>query len=181
MVDFKLKIMAQYEIKFNKQDGWSYENPEIPVESGFVELTDEEVDILVNLMKQGNTYNVEELNMEELHPDIYDKLVETCDSVAFNVALAEAARDAHYYDEENTFLDKLQEYCEREYDYDESLGDFRRWFYLFIQSWSCNQVCELYNKAGVELCWEILNFNGIEPYDYEVTIPQAIVAKVFSV
>ena len=173
--------MAQFEIKFNRQDGWSYENPEIPVESGYVELTDEEVDILINLMKQENTYNVEKLNIEELHPDIYDKLVETCDSVAFDVALAEAARDVHYYDEENTFLDKLQEYCEGEYNYDESLGDFRRWLSKLVQSWTSNQLCELYNRADIELCWDILNFDGIEPYDYEVTIPQAIVAKVFSV
>lgn len=173
--------MAEYEIKFNKQDGWSYEKEEIPVETDYVELSDEEVNILVNLMKQKNTYNVKELNIEESHPDIYNKLVEACDSIAFKVALAEAARDAHYYDEEDTFLDKLEKYCKSEYKYKKSQGDFRRWLYQLLQSWSSNQICELYDKAGIELCWEIINFDGIETNDYDVTIPQSIVAMAFNV
>lgn len=172
--------MAKYEIKFNKQNGWSYEKGEIPVESDYVELTDEEVDILINLMKQENTYNVEELNIEESHPDIYDKLMDTCDSIAFDIALAEAARDAHYYDEEDTFLDKLQEYCETEYNYDESLGDFRRWLSKLIHTWSSNQLRELYDKADIELCWEVLSYDGIETNDHEVTLPQSIVAMAFN-
>jgi hypothetical protein len=74
-----------------------------------------------------------------------------------------------------------QEYCESEYNYDESQGDFRRWLYQLLQSWSSVQICDLYDKIGVDLCWDILNLDGIEPYDYEVTIPQSIVAMVFNV
>ena len=92
--------MGKYEIKFNKQDGWSYGKEKIPVESDYVELSDDEVQILINLMKEKETYDVSELNIEELHPEIYNKLVDTCDSVAWDVALAEAARDAHYYDKD---------------------------------------------------------------------------------
>ena len=33
-------------------------------------------------MKEKETYDVSELNIEELHPEIYNKLVDTCDSVA---------------------------------------------------------------------------------------------------
>ena len=169
--------MAKYEIKFNRLDGWSYESGDIPVESDYVELSDEEVQTLVDLITQKGTYDVSELGIEESYPEIYNKLVETCDSIAWDVALAEAARDAHYYDEEDTFLDKLQEYCESEYDYEESLGDFRRWLYLLIQPWSCAQICELYENAGIELCWDVLNFSGIERYEYNVTIPQSIVER----
>ena len=132
-------------------------------------------------MKEKETYDVSEVNIEELHPEIYNKLVDTCDSVAWDVALAEAARDAHYYDEDHTFLDKLQEYCESEYNYDESQKDFRRWFTLLIRSWSRSQICDLYNQAGIELCWDVLEFDGIETYDYEVTLPQSIVSMVFDV
>ena len=173
--------MGKYEIKFNKQDGWSYENEEIPVESDYVELSDDEVQTLVDLMEENDTYDVEELNLDESHPEIYEKLADTCDSVAWNVALAEAARDAHYYDEDHTFLYKLQEYCESEYNYDESQKDFRRWFTLLIRSWSRSQICDLYNQAGIELCWDVLEFDGIETYDYEVTLPQLIVSIVFDV
>ena len=70
--------MAQYEIKFNRPDGWSYieGEGEIPVESAKVELSDGEVQILVELMQEHNSYDVEEINLEESHPDIYDKLNE---------------------------------------------------------------------------------------------------------
>ena len=85
--------MGKYEIKFNKQDGWSYGKEKIPVESDYVELSDDEVQILINLMKEKETYDVSELNIEELHPEIYNKLVDTWDSVAWDVALAEAARN----------------------------------------------------------------------------------------
>lgn len=99
--------MGEYEIKFNKQDGWSHGKEKIPVESDYVELSDDEVQILINLMKEKETYDVSELNIEKLHPEIYNKLVDTCNFVAWNVAFAEAARDAHYYDENHTFLNKL--------------------------------------------------------------------------
>ena len=132
-------------------------------------------------MKQKNSHKVSELNIKETHSEIYNKLDEICSRVVFQVAMAEAARDAHYYDEDDTFLDKLQQYCESEYNYDESQGDFRRWLYLLLQSWSSVQICDLYDKIGVDLCWDILNLDGIEPYDYEVTIPQSIVAMIFNV
>lgn len=169
--------MANYEIKFNKKNGWSYEEGDIPIESDYVELSDEEAQILVDLMNRKGTHNVSELGVEDSYPEIYNKLVETCNSIAWDIAIAEAAREAHYYDEEDTFLDKLQEYCESEYNYDESYGDFRRWLYLLIQPWSCAQLRELYDKAGIVLCWDVIDYFGIETYDYDVTIPQSIVER----
>ena len=170
--------MAEYEIKFNRYNGWSQDNGNIPVESAFVELSDEEVQILVDLMSQEETDDVLELNLEELYPDIFDKLSEACDSIANDIALAEAIREAHYYDEEDTFLDKLQDHCEMEYDYDESLGDFRRWLDELIKLWSYDKLMSFYEDAGVDI-WEIISYDGIEPYEYDVTIPQFIVAQVF--
>lgn len=78
-------------------------------------------------------------------------------------------------------MDKLQEYCEGEYDYEESLGDFRRWLYLLVESWSCEQIIELYDKAYIHLCWDILDLDSMETCNYEVTIPQSIVAMAFDI
>ena len=172
--------MARYEIKFNRCDGWSQDNGNIPVESAFIELSDEEVQILVDLMKAESTDDVSELNLEELHPDIFEKLVEACDSIAKDIALAEAIREAHYYDEEDIFLEKLQEHCEINYDYDESSGDFRRWLDNLITSWSCKKLKSLYSDAGIDLYDYVINDYGIETSEYDVTIPQSIVAKVFN-
>ena len=171
--------MAQYEIKFNKQKGWSYNKEEIPVESAYVELSDDEVQILVDLMNQKNTYNVKELNLEELHPNIFEKLDEACDSIAFDIVLAEALREAHYYDEEDVFLEKLYKYCKENCGYTKKSGDFRRWLSLRASSMSCNQLRDLYNSADIDIWNDVLAFEGIERYAYNVTIPQQIVAKVF--
>lgn len=171
--------MAEYEIKFNREDGWSYGNGNIPIESAFVELSDEEVQILVDLMKQKNTYDVSALGLKESHPGIFEKLDETCDSIAFDIALAEALREAHYYDEEDLFLNKLHEYCTKNCGYTKESGDFRRWLHLRASSMSCNQLGDMYNDAGIDVWDDVLSFEGIEQYAYKVTIPQEIVAKVF--
>jgi hypothetical protein len=171
--------MAEYEIKFNREDGWSYGNGNIPVESAFVELSDEEVQTLVDLMKQQNTYDASALWIEKTHPDIFEKLKEACDSIAFDIALAEALREAHYYDEEDLFLEKLQDYCIENFGYTKKSGDFRRWLYLRASSMSCNQLRHMYDDAGIEIWDDVLNFEGIEQYEYKVTIPQQIVAMVF--
>ena len=171
--------MAQYKIEFNRYDGWSEQDGEIPVESAFVELSDDEVQALVDIMKKEGTHDVAELDLEELYPDVYEKLAETCDSIAWDIAVAEAIREVHYYDEEDTFLDKLQEYCEMEYGYDESQGDFRRWLSNYIASWSCKELESLYESAEIDLFWDIISYDGIETYNHDVIIPQSIVAKVF--
>ena len=114
-----------------------------------------------------------------MYPDVYEKLAETCDSIAWDIAVAEAIREVHYYDEEDTFLDKLQEYCEMEYGYDESQGDFRRWLSNYIASWSCKELESLYESAENDLFWDIISYDGIETYNHDVIIPQSIVAKVF--
>lgn len=171
--------MAQYEIKFNREDGWSYGNGNIPIESAFVELSDEEVQTLVDLMKQQNTYDASALGIEKTHPGIFEKLKEACDSIAFDIALAEALRDAHYNDEEDLFLEKLYEYCKKNCGYTKKSGDFRRWLYLRASSMSCDQLRDMYNDAGIDVWDDVLSFEGIEQYAYKVTIPQEIVAKVF--
>ena len=171
--------MAKYEIKFNQENGWSYQEEKIPVEAGYVELSEAEVQILVDLMKQQNTYDVSELSLEESYPDIFEKLDDTCSSIAYDIALAEALREAHYYDEADLFLEKLQDYCIENCDYTEKSGDFRRWLYLRASSMSSKQLIDLYNNADIDIWDDVLNFESIEQYAYKVTIPQQIVAIVF--
>ena len=55
--------MAQYKIEFNRYDGWFEQDGEIPVESAFVELSDDEVQALVDIMKKEGTHDVAELDL----------------------------------------------------------------------------------------------------------------------
>ena len=172
--------MAQYEIKFNRPDRWSYTKAEetMPVELANVDLSDEEVQTLVELMRKHNSYDVEELNLEESYPDIYDKLNEECRSIAIDVAIAEALREAHYYEAEE-FWDRLYEYCTMYCDCEESSDDFNGWLDEYASNLNSEELRDLYSNANIDLWDEVLNFDGIEIGEYEVTIPQSIVAKVF--
>ena len=172
--------MAQYEIKFNRLDGWSYAEGkgEIPVESATVELSDEEVQTLVDLMQERNLYDVEKLHLEKTNPDIYNKLNEACESIATKAVIAEALRDAHY--DGDDYWDRLYEYCETHYGYNESLGNFNRWLDAYVSNLNSKELRNLYNNADIDLWNEVLNFDGMEIGEYEVTIPQSIVAQVFN-
>lgn len=172
--------MAQYEIKFNRPDGWSYAEGEceIPVESAMVELSDGEVQILVELMQEHNSYDVEKLNLKERYPDIYNKLNEACESITENAVIAEALRDAHY--DGDDYWDRLYEYCEIYCGYEESSDDFNSWLDEYASNLNSKELRNLYNKANIDLWDEVLNFDGIEIGEYEVTIPQSVVTKVFA-
>lgn len=171
--------MAQYEIKFNRPDGWSYIEGEgkIPVESAKVELSDEEVQILVELMQEHNSYDVEVINLEQLHSDIYDKLNEVCESIAEDVVIAEALREAHY--DVDDYWDRLYEYCEMHCGYKGSSDDFNRWMYKYASNLNSKELRNLYANADIDLWDEVLSLDGMEIGEYEVTIPQSIVAQVF--
>lgn len=172
--------MAQYEIKFNRPDGWSYieGEGEIPVESAKVELSDEEVQILVELMQEHNSYDVEVINLEQLHSDIYDKLNEEYESIAEDVVIAEALREAHY--DGDDYWDRLYEYCEMHCGYKGSSDDFNRWMYKYASNLNSKDLRNLYANADIDLWDEVLSLDGMEIDEYEVTIPQSIVAQVFA-
>ena len=50
--------------------------------SGYVDLSDEEVKILVDLIREKGTTDVEEMELEELHPEIFEKLDDAYREVA---------------------------------------------------------------------------------------------------
>ena len=171
--------MAQYEIKFNRYDGWSYEEGECAEERMFVELSDEEVQILIDLMKQYQTFDTETLNLQERHPALYNKLNDVCESLAQDVALAEALKEAHFDSDEEyyDFVPMLKKYCTNNCGYTRSLGNFNNWLYKHLQPMNCHGVRNLYERASVDI-WEVIS--DIEADDYNVIIPQSIVSQVFN-
>lgn len=50
---------------------------------GVLELEDDEVSVLVNLIREKNTTDVKELGLKELYPDIYDKMDDAYHHVAY--------------------------------------------------------------------------------------------------
>ena len=166
-----------------------------------VELSDEEVDILVKLIKEKNTVNVDELDIATTHPDLYEKLDDAYCEMANDAEelhwLWEGYNNGYFeYDSE-----KLMNYCERElgfkFEYDE------KDYYLddpedleegeepdidedqieedkndAFSEWLDDYVNGLSDKEAKSFFYEHMNADlDMDGVDYSVEIPEAIIKK----
>ena len=105
--------MALYSIESEQFLGMSHTGEVTVNGESAVELSDEEVDILVKLIKENDSTDVEELDLENLYPDIYSKLDEAYHDMAYKAEEIHWLRegyDNHYFEYDE---DKLMDYCEK--------------------------------------------------------------------
>jgi len=193
--------MALYSIESEQCLGMSHHGAVTVNGESAVELSDEEVDILVKLIKeQGNT-DVEALDLENLYPDIYEKLRDAYRDMAYNAEelhwLWEGYNNGYFeYDSE-----ELMNYCERElgfkFEYDE------KDYYLddpedleegeepdidedqieedkndAFSEWLDDYVNGLSDKEAKSFFYEHMNADlDMDGVDYSVEIPEAIIKK----
>ena len=106
--------MALYSIESEQCLGMSHHGAVTVNGESAVELSDEEVGILVKLIQEKNSTDVGDLDLETLHPDIYKKLDEAYSDMAYRAEeihwLWEGYNNGYFeYDSE-----KLMDYCEKE-------------------------------------------------------------------
>ena len=106
--------MALYSIESEQCLGMSHHGAVTVNGESAVELSDEEVDILVKLIQEKNSTDVGDLDLKTLHPDIYKKLDEAYSDMAYRAEeihwLWEGYNNGYFeYDSE-----KLMDYCEKE-------------------------------------------------------------------
>lgn len=157
---------------------------------GILELEDNEVSLLINIIKEKKTSDVSELGIEESHPDLYEKLRQAYYDMAYRATrqhwLWEGYRNG-YFEYDN---DELKSYCKEncgfyfEYDeenYTDEEGDvdedsieeeeneaFSEWLDDYVAGLDDDKACEFfYNHMNADL-----NLNNI---NYEVEVPEAIV------
>ena len=109
--------MALYSIESEQFLGMSHHGAVTVNGESAVEFSDEEVDILVKLIKEKGSTDIGDLDLEELHPDIYKKLDEAYYKMAYDAEemhwLWEGYYNGYYeYDD-----DELMAYCEKELDF----------------------------------------------------------------
>ena len=109
--------MALYSIESEQCLGMSHSGAVTVNGESAVELSDEEVEILVKLIHEKDTTDVKELDLENLHPDIYEKLREAYYDMAYDAEemhwLWEGYHGGYFeYDDE-----ELMEYCEKNLDF----------------------------------------------------------------
>lgn len=110
--------MAAFKIEMIQSLGWSHSGEETARGEGFVELTDEEVKVLVDLIREKGTADVNALELEEHHPALYEKLDKAYHDVAYKAEelywLLDDFKNG-YYDFDR---DALIAYCEKECGYE---------------------------------------------------------------
>ena len=193
--------MALYSIESELCLGMSHHGAVTVNGESAVELSDEEVDILVKLIKEKESTDIGDLDLEDLYPDIYQKLDEAYYKMAYDAEemhwLWEGYYNGYYeYDD-----DELMAYCEKELDfsfefkpeeyfdsesdiedykedpesYEEEINDLK---YEAFSEWLSDYVEGLSDDEARDFFYNHmgadLNMDGVE---YTVGIPQAIINK----
>lgn len=182
--------MALYSIENDTCLGFSHSGGAVNVEGeGYVELSDEEVAKIVDLIRQKGTTDIGKLNLEEVYPDIYEKLREAYYDMAYNEEelhwLWEGYNSSYFeYD-----ADELKTYCEEncgfhfEYnkeDYiedgefnEDALEDDRA---EAFNDWLDDYVAGLEDDEVKDFFYNHMNANlELDDVKYSVGIPGAII------
>ena len=193
--------MALYSIESEQCLGMSHSGAVTVNGESAVELSDEEVDILVKLIKEKNSTDVKELDLENLHPNIYEKLREAYYNMAYK------AEEMHWLWEgyENGYfeydIDELMEYCVMNLDYSfefdpeeyfDSEDDIEEYKYdpesfeddvyeakcQNFHEWLSDYVSGLSDDEARDFFYNHMDADlNLDDVEYTVEIPQAIIAK----
>ena len=192
--------MALYSIESEQCLGMSHHGAVTVNGESAVELSDEEVDILVKLIKEKGTTDVEELDLENLYPDIYEKLDDAYRDMAYNAEemhwLWEGYNNGYYeYDvyelmdyceknlgfsyefkpEEYFDEDDLEYYKEDPESYEDEIEEAKS---EAFSEWLDDYVSGLDDDEARDFFYEHMDADlNMDDVEYTVEIPQAIINK----
>lgn len=193
--------MALYSIESEQFLGMSHSGGVTVNGESAVELSDEEVDILVKLIQENESTDVEDLDLKNLYPAIYEKLREAYYNMAYDAEemhwLWEGYDNGYYeYD-----IDKLMAYCEKNLDYsfefnpeeyfefEDEIEDYKEDPESFedeiydvkcqnFQEWLDGYVNGLSDDEARDFFYNHMNAGlDMDNIEYTVEIPQAIINK----
>lgn len=191
------KNMAKFEIECEQSLGWSHSGEVTTKGKSTVELSDEEVKMLVNLIREKGTADVKKLKLRKIHPALYKKLDEAYHNMAYKAEEFHwlmHGLESGYFDYD---LDKVMQFCEencgyefvptvdnvpdnigsdfiaailemRKEDMDFKMEDFSKWLPDYLRSIDIEEACDFINSH--------LNPTlEMDDVNYVVGIPQAII------
>lgn len=192
--------MALYSIESEQCLGMSHSGAVTVNGESAVELSDEEVDILVKLIKEKDSTDVKKLDLEHLHPDIYEKLRKAYYNMAYDAEEMHWLWEGYYngyfeYDD-----DELMAYCEKELDfsfefkpeeyfdeddlkyykedpesYEDEINELKG---EAFSEWLSDYVSGLSDDEARDFFYNHMNADlNLDDIDYTVEIPEAIIAK----
>lgn len=176
----------KYNISVVYSLGFSHCGEEGAIGDGYVDLTEEETNTLVALVNEKQTYDVEELNIENTHPDLYKKLEKAYYNMKFKMWCEIGLSEGNIVPSEN---EKLMEWCkancgfaydpnkrtEAEDDYyeeelteeDKEAFQFNEWLPDYIDTLDNDQAFEFYRD-------HLSAFVDLSLSDVKVRIPADI-------
>ena len=167
--------------------GFSHCGSVSTIAQGEFEMPDSYVDTLVALIRERGTTDIDELQLEVLHPDIYEFLSENINEIYNRAEEAHFIRRGFSEGDCYEFDDEFVAYCEKElgFKYDEEdyikifgeTSDSYKYRYIaYFLNWLCDYVETLTNQELLDFFYEHIN-NGFDysPSEYEIFIPQQII------
>jgi hypothetical protein len=165
-----------------------------------VELSDEDVDILVKLIKEKGTTDVEELDLENLYPDIYKNLSDAYRDMAHDAKEMELLWEGFYSGFFDCDFYELMDYCEKnlgfyfflnpkDYFSDEELAYFKENPESYEEivdeakseafgDWLIDYVFDLPDDEAPDFFYNQMHAKlNMDDVEYTVGIPQAIINK----
>ena len=187
--------MAEYAFRCERFDGYSHSGAVTSEVRGTVELSDEDVATLVKLMRESGTSDIDELNLEETEPRIYNIIYEACSDACFNSAQIDALLDCYYNSVFDCDKDAFIDFCfslgfqlkrDRE-EFLDSDGNFCRYMMTDFEDFEFRHWLEDYVKSmsldEAEKFFKDYVNGELEEYetdfDISVVIPQAIIDMAF--
>ena len=186
--------MALYSIESEQCLGMSHFGGAVTVNGErAVELSDEEVDILVKLIKENDSTDVGELDLENLHPTIYEKLRDAYYKMAYDAEEMHWLWEGYYNGYYEYDTDELKDYCKKEcgfsYEFDkleagyseddevdeEEVEDSEN---EAFSEWLDDYVSGLSDEEARDFFYEHMDADlNMDDVEYTVGIPQAIITK----
>lgn len=164
--------MAEFDFCVTVPLGFSHCGEETAYGDGTVELTLDEVDALIALMREKGSEDVKDLNLQEALPEIYEKLDRAYRDAAW-LAVADHWYTTGYYDNVYEYdVEQLMDYCAEhhgfEAEYDEE-DIFEEWLDDFIGTMNPKErMAFLQEHLNAEVDLSDMDL------DYELEIPDGI-------
>lgn len=182
--------MALYDIETEQGLGISHCGSVSAEGVGTVELSDEEVQTLVQLIREKGTTDVEELGIKDSHSELYEKLREAYREVAYEAEelhwLWEGYANGCFEYDSQELLDYCKQNCGYEFQYDDEeymdeddeldeerleedeWDNFQEWLDDYVHGLSDSEAASFfYNHMNACL--------DLDDVEYDVSIPQAII------
>jgi len=193
--------MALYSIESDVCLGMSHSGPVNVEGESAVELSDDEVKILVDLIREKDSTDVDDLGLEESHPALYRKLDYAYHDMAYKAEelhwLWEGYHSGYFEYDEDELVDYCEKHCGFKFEYDEkdfywddpedleegeepeidedALNDAR---HQAFSKWLDDYVTGLDDDEVCNFFYNHMHAGlDIDHVDYTVEIPGAIISK----